>query len=144
MWLTGYLKRLRGGEGGFSLIEQVIALALVAIVVSAVMQALSTTVRGVAAADTRVTMLNLARSQLESVKQQPYQDLPATYTIIKPVPKEYTISVTASAVKTYAYPEPEPKATLPDELQLITVEVSYPGGLPPVGPLILKGYKVRR
>ncbi len=89
-------------------------------------------------------MLNLARSQMESVKRHPYQSLPATYPTIDPVPQGYAVTTTAAAVKSYTFPAPLAGTTLPDEVQKITVQVTCPDCSPPTGPLTLEGHKARR
>lgn len=130
-------------EGGFSLIEQIVAVGLVAAVVPSLALLLSSLVRQASAADAEVAMLTLARSQIESVKEQPYQTLPGAYALI-PVPSQYSVNVTVALVKTYVYPFPDSGATLPDQIQLITVQVDCLHCSPPVGSLILQEYKVRR
>ena len=131
-------------EGGFSLIEQIVAVGLVAVVVPSLTLLLSSLVRQASSADAEVAMLTLARSQAESIKEQPYQTLPGSYTLISPIPSQYSVNVTAALVKTYVYPFPDSGATLPDRIQLITVQVDCPHCSPPVGSLILQEYKVRR
>ena len=131
-------------EGGFSLIEQIVAVALVALVVPSLALLLSSLVQQASAADAEVAMLVLARSQVESVKQQPYQTLPGSYTLISPIPSQYSVNVTAALVKSYVYPFPDSGVTLPDQIQLITVQVDCLHCSPPVGSLILQDYKVRR
>ncbi len=131
-------------QRGFSLIEQVVAVGLIGIVVPALIAALSILIRGTSKSDTDVTMLSLARSQIESVKEQSFQALPAAYAVINPVPDGFSVTIAVTAVKTYTYPEPDPTATLPDEIQLITVEVSCPDCSPSANPLTLEDYKVRR
>ena len=131
-------------EGGFSLLEQIVAVGLVAVVVPSLALLLSSLVRQASAADAEVAMLILARSQAESIKEQPYQTLPGSYTLISTVPGQYSVNVTAALVKSYAYPFPESGTTLPDQIQLITVQVDCIHCSPPVGSLILQEYKVRR
>ena len=133
-----------GREGGFSLIEQIVAVGLVAVVVPSLALLLSSLVRQASAADAEVAMLTLARSQAESIKEQPYQTLPRPYTLISPIPSQYSVNVTTALVKTYAYPFPNSGTKLPDQIQLITVQVDCPQCSPPVGSLILQEYKVRR
>ena len=125
------------------------AVGLVAVVVPSLTLLLSSLVRQASAADAEVEMLTLARSQLESVKEQPYktlphQTLPRSYTLINPKPKQFSVNVTAALVKTYAYPFPGFEDTLPDQIQLITVQVDCLHCSPPVGSLVLQEYKVRR
>ena len=138
-WLRKWLN-----EKGISLLEQIVAVALIGIVVPPMALLLSGLTRGAATSDAEIAMLVIARGQIESVKQDPYQDLPASYDPISPLPAGYTLTTTASAVKTYTYPVPSSTSTLSDELQLITVEVACPDCSPPMGPLTLSVYKVRR
>jgi type II secretory pathway pseudopilin PulG len=134
----------RRQEGGFSLFEQIVAIALIALVIPPLALLLSGIVRQASVSEAQVTMLNIARGQIESVKRQSYQDLPASYATISPLPDGYSVTTTAGAVKTYTYPAPSATSTLPDEIQLITVEVGCLVCSPPVGTLTLKDYKVRR
>ena len=120
------------------------AVGLVAVVVPSLALLLSSLVRQASAADAEVAMLTLARSQVESVKVQPYRTLPGSYTLISPIPSQYSVNVTAALVKTYSYPFPDSGTTLPDQIQLITVQVDCLNCDPPVGSLILQEYKVRR
>ena len=135
---------IRRREVGFTLIEQIVAAALIAVVAPPLMLALSLMMRGVSVSEAEITMLNLARSQMESVKQHPYLGLPATYPTIDPVPGAFTLTTTAAAVKTYTFPAPLAGTTLPDEVQTITVQVACPECSPPTGPLTLEGHKARR
>ena len=143
-WSELFLRMPWRREQGFSLIEQIVAVALVAVVVTPFALLLSGLVRGASVSDAEVSMLILARSQMESVKKQPYQDLPASYTTISDMPEGYTVTTTASSTKTYIYPPPDATSTLPDEIQVITVDLGCPDCSPPVGPLTLEGHKVRR
>ena len=141
--LCSAAKRLWRGRRGFSLIEQVVAIALVAAVAGPLALLLAQVARGGSIAEAEVDMINIGRSQMESVKEQQYQDLPTSYSTIDDVPEFYTVTITAEAVKTYSYPSPS-SDTLADEIQLITVEVSCPGCRPQAGPLTFEGHKVRR
>ena len=130
-------------EQGFSLIEQIVSIGLVAVIVPSLALLLSGLVRQASSSDAQVNMIILARSQLESVKQQPYQSTPAQYETIGPVPSGFSIITTTDLVRTYRYPAPL-SSQLPDEIQLITVEVTCLECVPLVAPLILQDYKVRR
>lgn len=134
----------RGFSRGFSLIEQIVAVGLVAVIVPSMAVLLSGLVRQASASGDAVAMLTLARSQLESIKEQPYQDLPGSYRAISPIPEQYAVDIATEAVKTYTYPAPSATTVLPDEIQLITVEVTCADCFPLVGALILQGYKVKR
>ena len=59
-------------EGGESLAEVLVAVAIIAIVLSGFLAALSTGTLGVGVVRERVTAQNLARAQLECIKDLPY------------------------------------------------------------------------
>jgi len=67
-------KTFRGNSKGQTLIEVLIALAILGIVVVAFMTALTTASRAIIVADEHTTAESLTRSQLESVKKQDYID----------------------------------------------------------------------
>ena len=131
-------------QRGFSLIEQVAAAAILAVVAVPVTGLISGIVTGVSISEAETTMLSLARSQLESIKQQEYQDLGQTYTIIDGVPDNFTVTATSSSAKTYTYPSPDASSTLTDELQQITITVSCDDCDETPGDLTLIGYRTRR
>lgn len=66
-------KVLQGRSRGFSLIEVVIAIALLGIIGTAILSALSTASLALIIADQRATAESLARSQMEYVKNQAYK-----------------------------------------------------------------------
>ena len=134
----------RRRQQGFSLIEQIVAVALVAVVVPALVVLLSGLVRQASTSGAAVDMLTLARSQLESIKAEPYLNRPKSYSKVSPIPKKFIIDIGVEPVRTYTYPPPKSDIILADEIQLITVEVRCPGCSPAIGPTILKDYKVRR
>lgn len=67
-------KACQGGSRGFSMIEIVIAIALIGVIAVAVLSALSTASMALIIADKRATAESLARSQMEYVKNSPYID----------------------------------------------------------------------
>jgi prepilin-type N-terminal cleavage/methylation domain-containing protein len=67
------------GEKGFTLIEVIIAMALLAIVAVAILSGLSTGSRAIFVADERATAESLARTEMEYVKNQDYSDGPWAY-----------------------------------------------------------------
>jgi Tfp pilus assembly protein PilV len=100
---TGRPRRFRclatvGGECGVGLVEALVAVAILGIALTALLSAVSTGSMAVSRTEERVTAENLARSQLEYVKSQPYQLLPATYALITPSPDDYDVGVVADAV----------------------------------------------
>ena len=124
--------------------EQIVAVAIIGIVIPPLMLLISDIRRGSTVSDAHVAMLNLARSHIEGVKNSPFQELPASYSTSTPSEAEYVVALTAEAVKTYTYPAPSATTTLAGEIQLITVQVSCPDCSPPIDPVVLKDYKVRR
>ena len=84
-------------ERGFSLIEVLIALAILGLVAVAFLSGLAIASKSIILADERTTAESLARSQMEYVKQQPYEFAPdgsqVTYSKISAgnIPPEYTI-----------------------------------------------------
>ena len=67
-----HLGRAAGNQEGFGLVEVLVAVAIVGMTVVALLAALSTGSIGVATTDEQVTAANLARSQLEYTRSQPY------------------------------------------------------------------------
>ena len=88
-------KAFQGSSRGFSLIEVLIALALVGIIAIAFLSGLSTASMALIIADERATAESLARSQMEFVKNQGYEPAEpggvATYDEIPGIPDGYTI-----------------------------------------------------
>ncbi len=73
-------------ERGFTLIEVLVALAILGVISAAFLSALGTASRGVSITDERETAKNLAESQMEYVKSQFYADSYAP----APIPSQYT------------------------------------------------------
>jgi len=74
------IKRLRK-QRGFTLIEVIIALALLGIIAIAFLGALATASTAIIIADERTTAESLARSQMEYVKSQDYSDNQWSYEV---------------------------------------------------------------
>jgi prepilin-type N-terminal cleavage/methylation domain-containing protein len=87
-------------ERGVSLVEVLVAVAIMAIVLSAFLAALSTGTLSVGVVRERVTAENLARAQLECIKGHPYVTgaISTSYTTLCPVtaPSAYDIEVDIS------------------------------------------------
>lgn len=72
---------MRKRERGYSLLEVIIAMALLGIVAVALLSALATASRTVFVTDERATAESLARSQMEYVRDQEYSPAPWDYTL---------------------------------------------------------------
>ncbi|MCJ7492298.1 MAG: hypothetical protein MUP15_09160 [Dehalococcoidia bacterium] len=83
------------GEEGIGLVEALIAVGILGLALTALLSAVSTGSMAVSRTEERVTAENLARSQLEYTKSQPYQPLPASYATVTPSPDVYAVAVTA-------------------------------------------------
>jgi len=80
--LTNTVRRLlQGGSRGVTLIEALVAMALVGIIAGAFMWALAVAAQSAAIADIRTTAESLARSELEYVKSQHYRAAPWEYEV---------------------------------------------------------------
>ena len=128
--------RLMKNEKGFSLIEVMIAIALLGIIGVAILGALATASRAIFVADERATAESLARSQMEYVKdpvneQFEYDDSPSYEEVDVPSADHpnYTTSVNADMLL-------DPT----DGIQKITVTVKHDG----TTIITLEGYKVDR
>ncbi len=90
-------RALMKNEKGFSIIEVTIAIALLGVIAVAFLSGLAAASKAIFIADERATAESLARSQMEYVKNQPYDTAPgggeATYDKINAVdiPDGYTI-----------------------------------------------------
>jgi prepilin-type N-terminal cleavage/methylation domain-containing protein len=85
-----------GSSRGFTLIEVLIAVALIGIVAIAILGALSTSSKTVSLADERTTAESLARRQIESIKSQGYNSTESVlnepiYQKIGGIPAGYSI-----------------------------------------------------
>jgi len=116
-------KAFQGRSRGFSLIEVVIAIALIGVIAVAVLSALSTASIALIITDKRATAESLARSQLEYVKNQLYDDIntPPEYDLLPEIPDGYNINIEAVRLD----PENDSPPEDDDGIQKITVIVSY-------------------
>ena len=145
MSISGKMKRvklgsrisrgLRGRSRGFSLIEVVIAIALLGIIGATILSALSTATLALIIADQRATAESLTRTQMESIKnEKPYIDYSepghGEYKKIEEDPEHYGIDITVEPInpdtyEPYPYYEGEGRFQQDEGIQLITVTVTY-------------------
>ena len=142
-------KACQGSSRGFSMIEIVIAIALIGVIAVAVLSALATASMALIIADARATAKSLARSQMEYVKSFNYDkdNNPPQYTIDPDLnTPTYSIETTAEYFDADGDGTIEVDVTTTevredDEgIQKITVTVKHGG----VTVITLEGYKVDR
>jgi len=127
------LFRFSSGESGVTLIETVVALAILGMIGVTFLNGLTTASKAVLIADRQTTAINLAQSQMEWVKNVGYSYDTTEYSPA-PIPGskdyiDYSAAISAQPLNT------------PDNgIQKITVRVYHSGE--PV--MILEGYKVDR
>jgi prepilin-type N-terminal cleavage/methylation domain-containing protein len=122
-------------ESGFSLIEILVALGILAAVAVVFLVGMATSSKAVMVSQKAVAVDSLAKSQLEDTKAQTYVDGVTTYpTIAVPADlasQHYAITVAAA---------PPPGHTTTDGIQQITITITRPGQ----PDFTLVGYKVNR
>ncbi len=139
--------RLMKNEKGFSLIEVMIAIALLGIIGVAILGGLATASKAMFVADERATAESLARSQMEYVKNELYidysEDSHDVYDEIMSPPAGYSIDSTAvpfNAGTGASYTETGGIFDYDDGIQEIIVTVKHDG----ITIITLEGYKVDR
>ena len=109
------VKRWRRKERGFSLIEMAVATAIIGLVLTTLLSALALGIRNTVDVQLDNTGLQLARSQIESIKQQAFTTTISSYSLVSVPNNDYTISLTGTTLQ----------AGL---LQEIIVNITHPGG----------------
>ncbi|MDO8577781.1 MAG: type II secretion system protein [Dehalococcoidales bacterium] len=104
---------IKGRQGGFTLIESLLALVILAIVVIAFVSGLGTGAKASLIANEQATAESLARSQIELIKNANYS---ATYAALQP-PPTWSISTNVGVA---------PNSTI-DALQEVNVSISHSG-----------------
>ena len=125
---AGLKRAIVDGQEGVGLVETLVAVAILGVTLVVLLAAISTGSTGVATTEERVTAENLARSQLEYTKSQPYSTAPASYATVTP-PAGYAVSADATSI-----PEGD------SSVQKITVTVARDGDT----LLTVEDYKVDR
>jgi prepilin-type N-terminal cleavage/methylation domain-containing protein len=138
-----FLKAIKD-EKGFNLMEVALAMALLGIVAVAYLGAMATGFRAILIADERATAESLARTQMEYVRQQPYdanlEHDPPEYDAIPDIPDGFEIAVNAERLDPLG-----DGADNDDGLQSITVTVTHIiEGEPEKDIFTLEGYRARR
>jgi len=117
------IRAFTGSSRGFSLIEVIIALAILGIIAVAFLSGLSTSLKAVLISDERSTAQALAQGQMEYVKSQDYDEItePPQYSENPSLtPDGYTVDI--SAERLY----PEGGSTDDDDgLQKITITIYH-------------------
>jgi prepilin-type N-terminal cleavage/methylation domain-containing protein len=125
-------KVLRGHAPGFTLLEVVIAIALIGLIGVAVLSALSTASLALIIADQRATAESIARTQMEYIKDNsatpydgnltaPHPQYLSKAPSILPLPANYSVNITAVRLDLDKPSDPSDD----DGLQQITVTVTY-------------------
>ncbi|MFH1142043.1 MAG: type II secretion system protein [Chloroflexota bacterium] len=120
--------RLVNDESGIGLVEELVAVAILGILVVSLIGAFSTGSLAARTTSLQVTARNVAVAQMEYTKNQAYQTPPATYPTITP-PGNWSVSAAASTI-----------AGRDSSVEKLTVTVSLEG----TSYLTLEGYKVDR
>lgn len=126
MFQTGFRKTILRNQSGFTLIETLIAVAILGVTAVIFINSLNTSSRMVVSVDKDETAKNLAEYQMEYVKNQDYG---ASYEP-GPIPESYygySANITTSSI-----------TSRDGNIQKVTVNISYNG----TQTFSLEGYKV--
>lgn len=124
------------GQQGLTLLEVIIALAIIGLIVPLVLGSLSAITMSTDRVYDRSVLFELAQSQLEDIESQPYSDNASGYTLV-PIPEGYSITLTTLSLVTYVYGSPKSTAT-EETIQLVTVNVT---GVQ--GNMVVNRYRLR-
>ncbi len=127
-WLSRAKACLVGDERGFGLVETLVAVAILGVAVVALVLGLSTGSITVREGNQGLVAQSLAQTQLEYVKNYPYDPVATTYPTVD-TPEGYSIGVEAGSI---------PDADT--DIQRITVTISRDGE----AILTVEDYKVNR
>src|SRR3990172_2248675 len=82
-----------GGARGMTLIEALIALGILAIVAVVFLSGIASSYKATALARERTTAESLVRTQLETIKDAAYNDVPPYYDLLAGLPEGYQIAL---------------------------------------------------
>jgi prepilin-type N-terminal cleavage/methylation domain-containing protein len=140
------MKRIKiHNQKGFSFVEVLIALLIVAIVASAFLLALAGASKGLSVADIRTTAESLARTQIETIKEAVYinyaENAHAFYSLVS-APPNFGISTVIEPIDINGDPFSESGGVFSDDkgIQQVTVTIAFHGD----DVLTLVDYKVDR
>jgi len=129
--------KLRRKESGITIAEVLIALAIFSVVGVTFMSALWTNFRVLLVADQRTTAESLAKTQMESINNAPYDSTPPyTYSKITGIPAGYDIIIAVDLVN----PETGAISAMDLGVQKVTVTVTSQQHVPPE-VLVIESYK---
>ena len=112
------------GQSGLTLIEVIVAMAILGFIGVGFMGALGTGFRSQTIKEEQVIGNNIVRAALEEVRSQGYLDnYPNAYTVATPTAAGYTVSVVS---EDFCWPPPDP-CTPDGNLQKNTATVSHNG-----------------
>jgi prepilin-type N-terminal cleavage/methylation domain-containing protein len=115
---------------GMALLEIIVAVAVMAMLLGGIMQGLNMTILGTYKGSRFNTALHLAQSQMEYVKEQPFdQQPPYIYKYIDDIPEGFDIELTIDPAYEHGIPG----------LQLITVNVTCESN-----NVVLQEFKIHR
>jgi prepilin-type N-terminal cleavage/methylation domain-containing protein len=129
--LFPYFRSILKSEQGFNLIEVLIALGILTLVAGVFLIATSTASKAVIVGHEQVSAEGLAKSQMESIKQEPYSD-DQLYTKLAQIPAGYDIDIAVELL------DPREDESGNDQgLQKIVITVTHLGET----AFTLEGYK---
>jgi len=125
-------KDFRGSSRGFSMLEVVIAIALLGIIAVSVLSALQTAALALISADRRATAESIARTQMEWVRYSDYDDDPGeghpSYSLDTQIESRLLLDYPNYSVETTAIRlDKDEDPNNDDGIQEITVAVSHDG-----------------
>jgi type II secretory pathway pseudopilin PulG len=101
------LKSLWREERGFSIFEIIIAVFILGTAGVAAVSLMTANIGLADRAEENVTLLQLARAQIETIQQSPFKQDPTTYPAISGIPEGFAVTVSATdSGLTYTYPAP--------------------------------------